>query len=270
MNSLMRFFAVLGILSLSAATLPADDKSQLSGAEIIKKHIGAIGGKVLLSKFKSRVALGTAKKDNDAAIPVAIMSEVPNRLSAVYQFEGYNWYLVYDGSKATVRPVMTRAVAPIMRKYEEMLATGTMFNDISLYNVLAQGESDQMKLEAKGMKKVKNRQAYVVEMKPGNGQPLHLYFDAENFMWLRTDYGSVHITKALGGFSNSIQSKDEETTFDFYVETSDFKEVDGVKLPFGFEIVATAPILKQKSVGIIVATINEYRHNIAIDPKMFQ
>ena len=43
-----------------------------------------------------------------------------------------------------------------------------------------------------------------------------------------------------------------------------------MKLPFKIEIVATAPLLKHASVGTIVATISEYRHNVAIDPKMFQ
>lgn len=154
-----------------------------------------------------------------------------------------------------------------MQKYEEMLATGTLFNDISLYNVLNRGETDQLKFEAKGVKKVKGRQAYAVDMRPSKGVALRLYFDAENFMWLRIDYGSVQITREMGPMTGN---KDQETTFDFYVETSDFKEVDGVKLPFKLEIVATAPILKQKSVGTIVTTISEYRHNIAIDPKMFQ
>jgi hypothetical protein len=269
MKKLLPFFSLLTVLALSAGVSAADDKDKLSGAEIIKKHTAAVGGTAALSKIKSRVAIGTAKKDNDAAIPVAVMSE-PNRLSAVYQFEGYNWYLIYDGSKSSVRPVLGRAAAPIMHKYEDMLTTGTLFNDVSLYNVLNRGESDQLKFEAKGMKKVKGRQTYVVDMRPDKGQTLRLYFDAENFMWLRTDYGSVHITKDLGAFSNDVTTKDEETTFDFYLETSDFKEVDGVKLPFKFEIVATAPILKQKSVGTIVTTINEYRHNISIDPKMFQ
>ena len=71
-------------------------------------------------------------------------------------------------------------------------------------------------------------------------------------------------------FKNAVESKDQESTYDFYVETTDFKEIDGVKLPFKIEIVATAPLLKHASVGTIVATISEYRHNVAIDPKMFQ
>ncbi|MEK6302617.1 MAG: hypothetical protein AABO41_18045 [Acidobacteriota bacterium] len=266
MKKVVAFPVLLAILAVSAGALASDDKDKLSGAEIINKHIAAVGGKKALSKFQSRVAIGTARKDNDNAIPVAIMSE-PNRLSAIYQFEGFNWYLLYDGSKPSVRPVLTRAAAPIMHKYEEMLSTGTLFNDISLYNVLNQVEPDQFKFEAKGFKKVKSRQAYAVDMKPSKGQTLRLYFDAEDFMWLRTDYGTVQITREMGPITGN---KDQETIFDFYVETSDFKEVDGVKLPFRFEIVATAPILKQKSVGTIVATINEYRHNVAIDPKMFQ
>jgi hypothetical protein len=265
-KKVVAFPVLLAILAVSAGALASDDKDKLSGAEIINKHIAAVGGKKALSKFQSRVAIGTARKDNDTAIPVAIMSDL-KRLSAVYQFEGFNWYLVYDGSRPSVRPVLTRAAAPIMHKYEEMLTTGTLFNDISLYNVLNQAELDQLQVEAKGMKKVKGRQAYAVDMKPSKGQTLRLYFDAENFMWLRTDYGTVQITREMGPITGN---KDQETIFDFYVETSDFKEVDGVKLPFRFEIVATAPILKQKSVGTIVATINEYRHNVAIDPKMFQ
>ena len=269
MKRFLSSITLLAFLTLSLSSASADEKEKLSGTEIINKHLAAAGGKKAFSKFKSRVAIGTAKKDNDFAIPVAIMSE-PNRLSAVYQFQGYNWYLIYDGSKPSVRPVMSQAATPIMHKYEEMLTTGTLFNDISLFNVLHQAGSEELKLEAKGTKKIQGRQAYIVEMTTGKGQVLRLYFDTDNFMWLRTDYGNVQVTRNLGTFTNAVTNKDQETTFDFYVETSDFKEVDGVKLPFKFEIAATAPILKQKSVGTIVTTINEYKHNIAIDPKMFQ
>jgi hypothetical protein len=250
--------------------VPAFDEPQaLSATEILNKHLAAVGGKAAIAKIKTRVAIGTAKKENDSAVPVAIMSESPNRVSAIYQFEGYNWQMTYDGNKSLFRPAISRALSAVMMKYEDMLATGTMFNGISLYNTLV-SDAENLKLEAKGTRKVKGRTAYLVEMKRSKGQPLRLYFDAENFMWLRTDYGNVRITKDMGSFTNDVTSKDEEVTFDFYVETTDFKAVDGVKLPFKLEMVVTTPILKQKNVGTIVTTINEYRHNIPIDPKMFQ
>lgn len=261
----------IAVMTLATGALATDDKAQseLTGAEIISKHLQAVGGKEALAKIKSRVAIGVAKKDSDSAVPVAIMSEAPNRVSAIYQFQGFNWQLSYDGSKSIFRPTITRAAGVVVHKYEEMLATGTMFNGISLYNALLAGK-DSMKFEAKGTKKVKGKPAYVVEMQSSNGQPVRLYFDTESFMWVRSDYGSVRITRDMGKFTNDVTAHDEETTIDFYVETSDFKAVDGFKLPFKVELVATAPILKQKNVGTIVTTINEYRHNIPIDPKMFQ
>lgn len=267
-----RITALLSLILLQAfasGVFAADEKNDLTAAEIISKHLAAAGGKEAIAKIKSRVAIGTAQKDSDAAAPVAIVSETPNRISAIYQFKEYNWQLTYDGAKAIFRPAFSRASSAIMHKYEDMLATGTMFNGVSLYNVLTESDSEKVKLEAKGTKKIQGRPAYVVELKRGK-QPVRLYFDTETFMWVRTDYGSVRITKDLGRFTNEAASKDEETTYDFYVETSDFKNVDGVKLPFRLVVAATAPILRQKTAGTIVATINEYRHNIPIDPGMFK
>ena len=157
-----------------------------------------------------------------------------------------------------------------MQKFQDILSTGTCFNGVSLYNALLAGESNGVKFEAKGTKKVQNRPAYIVDMKRSKGEPIRLFFDTETFMWVRTDYGSVRLTKELGSFTNAVESKDQERTYDIYVGTSDFKDVDGVKLPFKLEVVATAPLLKHKNVGTIVAIISEYRHNVAIDPKMFQ
>src|SRR5258705_6171214 len=106
------------------------------------------------------------------------------------------------------------------------------------------------------MKKIKDRQAYVVEVKRSKGVSSRLYSDAATFMWVRTDYGKAHISKPMGQFTNeAVQHGEDELSVDFYFETWDFRDVDGVKLPFKFEQVVTYPILQLKKVGTLSGTI---------------
>jgi hypothetical protein len=270
----MRYFFALLLLSwlpLTAPTIVCDDNQALTADEIISKHLEAAGGKEALSKFQSRIAVGTVKKENEPEAQMAIVSESPNRVSAVFVFNKYDWQLTYDGTKSFIRPLLPRDLSPIQDKYQEVLSSGLMFNSISLYNLLIDREPSGTKLEAKGMKKIKDRQTYVVDIKRSKGASARLYFDAATFMWVRTDYGKVQISKPMGQFTNAVVPHGEdELSVDFYFETSDFRDVDGVKLPFKFEQVVTYPIIQQKKVGILYGTIVEYRHNVTIDPKMFK
>ena len=262
---------LLLLLGSAISTVTADNPQAPTAAEIINKHLAAVGGKEALAKLKSRIAIGTVKKENDPGIKMAIMSEAPNRVSAVYVFGKYDWQLSYDGSNAIIRPVFPRALSPIQDKYGEMLASGLMFNSISLYNVLLTPEAYGAKFEAKGTKKIKNRVTYVVEVKRAKAGSARLYFDAETFMWVRTEYGKATFSKPMREFTNeSVAHGEDDNSVDFYFETSDFREVDGVKLPFKYEQSITYPQLHQKMSGAMSGTITEYRHNAPIDPKMFQ
>jgi hypothetical protein len=258
------------LLTLPPAASATDDKQALTATEIINKHMAAAGGKEALAKFKSRIAIGTVRKENEPDANMAIMSEAPNRVSAMYVFQNYTWQLTYDGKQTIFRPTITKEASLIEHKYRDMLMTGAMFNSISLYNLLAGGGQDEVQFEAKGTKKVKNKQAYIVDAKQGKSS-VRLYFDAETFMWVRTDYGRVSFTKGMGTFTNArVQHGEDQTEVDFYFEASDFKEVDGVKLPFKFEQTVAFPLIKEKRAGTITGVIKEYRHNVQIDPKMFQ
>lgn len=267
-RQLVLFFLLLCVCA--TRTLASGDE-KLTGEEIINKHLEAVGGREALSKIKTRVALGTVRKESEPAGKMAIMSEAPNHLSVFYGFRDYSLHMIYNGSNAFLRPAFPRQAYALTDKYEEMLASGLMFNSISLYNLLTASEPGALKLEAKGTKKVGGRQAYVVQLKTSKGSTMRLYFDTETFMWVRTDYGKVSVTSQMGTFTNDIVNQGgSELTVDFYIETSDFRVVDGVKLPFKFEQVITAPILKQSATGTITGTITQYQHNIKIDPNMFQ
>lgn len=271
MKQRLALLFALALLGLPVAARAADDPPQLTAAEIVDKHLAAVGGKAALAKLKTRVAIGTVKKENEPDANMAIMSEAPNRVSAMYIFQNYTWQMTNDKGKVIFRPTITRDASIIESKYHDMLLTGAMFNSISLYNLLTDPEAGELQMDARGTKKVKNRPAYIVEIKRGKLDTVKLFFDTETFMWVRTEYGRVNFAKRMGGLTNDITARGEDQTeVDFFFETSDFKEVDGVKLPFKFEQTIAYPLIKQKKVGTITGIIKEYRHNIAIQPQMFQ
>lgn len=274
-----RIIAILSFILLPASAMAVfaqNDKNPPTAEQIIEKHLAAVGGKDALSKIKTRVAQGTVKKDNETPAKFAIMSEVPNRVSAFYVFETFDWRLIYNGKDSFFRPVLSssgfKQYAPFADKYNEIIASGLMFNDISIYNLLnSSDQSSGMSFKAKGTKKIKGKECYIVEAKPKKGDTIKLYFETDTYMWVRTEFGKVSMSKPQGGFTNDVVNRSEdEVTVDFYFEVSDFREVDGVKLPFKFVQVATTPIIKQKKVGEIVGTIEGYQHNIPIEPAMFQ
>ncbi len=266
-----QFLFIVMLLLAGGATAVAAQDQKLTAEQIIEKHLTAIGGRETLAKFKTRVASGTVRKENEPDAQFAVMSEAPNRLSAVYVFRDYDLRLIFDGKSARIAPSFARQYGPLAAKYEEIVASGLMFNQMSLYNQIASTEPGKLKFEAKGSKKVDGRLAYVVQVQPNKGTANKLYFDAETFMWVRTDYGKVSFSRELREFTNEVANQaGSEVTIDFYIETTDFRDVDGVKLPFKFVQVMTSPILRQKSIGTVVGSVREYRHNIDIDPKMFQ
>jgi hypothetical protein len=265
-----RAFALLCAILALAVAVAADERTKMTAEEIINKHLEAVGGKEALAKFKSRVALGTVKREGHPDEEFAIMSEAPNRVSARFVFKQGDWQLTYDGTRTIHRPQFPRTLADIEQKHHEMLSSGLMFNSISLYNLLSEDDRGDVKMEAKGMKKVAGRNAHIVEIKSGKLSKMRLYFDAETFMWVRTDYGSITKRQQMRGFTNDIENRGvEDATINFYVETSDFKEVDGIKLPYRFVQVITEPFIN-KTHSTMIGTIKEYRHNIQIDPGMFR
>jgi hypothetical protein len=108
MKQRLVFFFTLILLALSVVAIAGDDKQQLTAAEIINKHLAAVGGKEALARLKSRVAIGTVRKENEAAANMAIMSENPDRVSAMYIFQDFNWQMTYDKGSVIFRPTITR------------------------------------------------------------------------------------------------------------------------------------------------------------------
>jgi hypothetical protein len=86
-------------------------------------------------------------------------------------------------------------------------------------------------------------------------------------MWVRTDYGNVELSDTRLALDNSGGGI---STIDFYIEASDFREVDGIKLPYKIKHTMVPPVSPNNRSSMVEVEIKEYKQNVLIDPKMFQ
>ena len=99
--------------------------------------------------------------------------------------------------------------------------------------------------EQKGKQKVGDREAYVIVATPAAGSPEKWYFDTQTGLLIRTD--------------SERESPEGKVPVEAYLE--DYKEIDGVKLPFTLRQVLPA--------FSIIIKISEVKHNVPIEDSKF-
>jgi len=113
------------------------------------------------------------------------------------------------------------------------------YRDIKLREIYPQ-------MTVKGKDKAAGREVYVIEATTADGITDKLYFDTETGLLLRRD-------------SKEVSEKGETPVREVY---SDYKEVDGIKLPFS--------IRRASPAMTYTIQVTEVKQNIAIDDAKFK
>jgi hypothetical protein len=243
------------ILSV-AVTIALMQLASASGAwaqsadEVIERSLKAVGGRAAHEKLKSRLMTGTitiSTPGGDISGTVEILNAVPNKARSLIKADlsslGAGPLVLdqrFDGTSGYVLDTL-QGNREITGNQLENMKNASFPNPYMTYKELG------IAVKLVGKEKVGDREAYVLIFDPPSGSQLRQFIDAETYMPLK-----VVVKVDVPQLGQEI----EQTT-----ELLDFKEVDGIKLPFRMRATST--------VQNYTVTIDKVEHNVSVDEKLF-
>ena len=217
--------------------------------EVIEKSVTAMGGRAAMEKIKTRSMTGTLALSTPAGdIPgtVEVQNAAPNKMRLVIKADlsafGAGQLLIdqrFDGTSGYMVNSM-QGDQPIGSSQLENLKANSFPHPFLDYK--ARG----VKATLTGKEKVGERDAFVVVLEPSTGPPIRQFIDAESFLPVRS----------MAKISTPQTGVLEQTA-----DASDFREVDGVKVPFSLRLTS--------SMQSVSMTFTKCENNVAIDDKLF-
>jgi hypothetical protein len=217
--------------------------------EIIEKHLAASGGKAALSKLTSRTTRGTiviTSPVGDLSGTVEVQQEVPNKSRTLLKLDlaalGAGQVVSdqrFDGNTAYV----------IDSFNGNRQITGTQLDAMrngSFPTPLLNYKESGIATELTGREPVDGQDTFVIRLTPKTGPPTRVFIDASTFMLVKT--ATVLTVPQLGEIEQVL-------------EFSDFRDVDGVKVPYRTR--------SSNAAQSGTATIAEVTHNVDIDDALF-
>jgi hypothetical protein len=230
-----------------APAKPADVKSPPPAAklptvaEILAKYVQAIGGREANEKIKTRISKGTIEIS-----PMGIKGTVeeykaaPDKTYSAGNLTGVGVLIEsYDGKTSWSSNPMQGSRDKTGQELLQSRLASNFYREINL-------EKLYPKMELKGIEKVGDIDAYVVIATPDGIPSETFYFDTVSGLLVRSD-------------STAIAPEGNAAIKTFY---EDYREIDGVKIPFKLRAV-----LPQAE---LITTFTEIRNNVPISDTKFQ
>ena len=251
----MNVFAILSVGWIIASSVSAADETTASGStaggvptvdQLLEKHISAIGGRPALEKVQSRTIKGTLEMPSMGMnVSWEQQTKAPNRRLVTLEIPGMGKVLEgFDGTTA-----WSKAPGAVIqeKKGEELarLQRECQFNRELKFTELFK------QIKVQGLQKVEGKDAYALEAIPAQGAPETFFFDAKTGLLLRWD----------SSFKNDVGETRLQVVY------QDFREIDGIRLPFLNELTLTAPNIPEMSLKI---RASEIRHNMEMEEAQFK
>jgi hypothetical protein len=223
-----------------AAKLAAANRAAVD--QILERYEQAVGGKEAIEKVKSYKMRGTFELSNSRATgTLEAWGKEPSKTLTVIEFPRIG--TLKKGFDGETRWVQTPSGTVTDTGPQEI---AEMERDAAVYSASAiRNQFESMRMEYNAW--LSGREVNVIEGIPPKGPSERLFFDVENGLLVRWDMARKQLPRG--------------TVF-VKVHLDDYREVDGVKVPFNIKFAI-------ESFNFTVK-LDELQHNVQIDDVMFR
>lgn len=259
------------------------DKEKLTPEEVVAKHLESIGTAEARQSVRNLVASGTVifeirsggKGQTGGASLIASEGEM-NLLKMVFQNSPTypHELLSYDGKTfgaVHVRPGARSPLGEFFMTHETIFKQGLIGGTLTTAWPLLNLAAKNPRLTYEGTKKIGGRQAHELRYMPRKGTELKikLFFDAETFQHLRTEYEHT-LAAALGGRISTTgpSAVKNEVRYKLVEDFSNFKKEGKLTLPHTYKLSLNV----QGSFAVLqdwVLELTEFAFNQQLNPKDF-
>jgi photosynthetic reaction center cytochrome c subunit len=206
--------------------------------QILERYVQAVGGRQVIERVKSRVLKGSQVGADGVLVPEEVYAKAPNKLLTVTSYPKQVFRTGFNGTQGWARS--SQGGRDIN---EEMLAQ--LKREVEFYKETRLKEM-YSKMAVLDRAMVGAREAYVIEATPGgDSSPEKLYFDAQTGLLLRK---YAETKTVLGQFPTQT-------------DYEDYREVDGVRLPFTIHWAIPGRVWGRQ--------ITEVKQNVPLDDAQF-
>lgn len=232
-----------GVPSLTASATPAPATTTAATGtlptveQLLDKYIDAIGGKAALANISTRVVKGSRVNADGTVVPTEVYQKAPDKVLIVVNYPNISYFSAFNGAGGWSRdsrgPTEMGKDLLAMTTRDAEFFFGTRFTQ--LYTGAKVGAP----------RKVGDRDAYVVTATTAEGGTERLFFDTTNSLLLQRHF---EVKTPLGPYP-------------FQIRYEDYRQVDGVMLPFTIQWSRPGIQWSRK--------VTEVKHNVPVDETKF-